>query len=52
METPEITLKLDPRQLNVIGAGLQELPYRVAAEVIAEIQRQVSAQMPSKPEGA
>lgn len=38
------TLTLTDQQLQIIGAALSELPYRVAAPVIAEINRQIAAQ--------
>ena len=45
------TLTLTDQQLQIIGAALSELPYRVAAPVVAEINRQIAAQQP-KPEDA
>ena len=44
-------LELTQEQLQIIGAALNELPYRVAAPLIAEINRQLAAQQP-KPEDA
>ena len=44
-------LELTQEQLQLIGAALNELPYRVAAPLIAEINRQITAQQ-SKPEEA
>lgn len=43
-----LTLTLSDEQLHVIGMALSEAPYRVAAPVIAEINKQVLAQQ--KPE--
>ena len=37
-------LKLTDQQMQIIGAALAELPYRVAAPVIDEINRQIAAQ--------
>ena len=45
------TLTLTDEQLQIIGAALAELPFRVAAPVISEINRQLAAQQP-KPEDA
>jgi hypothetical protein len=39
------TLTLSQEQLNVIAAGLSELPFKHAAPVVAEINKQVSGQM-------
>jgi len=36
-----ITLKISATTLNTIGAGLQELPYKLANPAIAEIDSQV-----------
>ena len=44
-------LEFTHEQLQLIGAALNELPYRVAAPLIAEINRQLAAQQP-KPEDA
>lgn len=38
------TLKLTDMQLQTIGAALVELPYRVAAPVLDEINRQLAQQ--------
>lgn len=38
------TLTLTDEQLQIIGAALAELPYRIAAPVLAEINRQIAAQ--------
>lgn len=47
---PTIKLELSNEALAVIGAALGNHPYRVAAPVIAELQRQIDAQAP-KPAG-
>ena len=39
-----ITLTLTDQQLQIIGAALAEMPYRVAAPVMDEINRQIAAQ--------
>ena len=43
------TLTLSDEQMQIIGAALAELPFRVAAPVISEINKQLAAQQP-KPE--
>jgi hypothetical protein len=40
----EITLTVTPQSLRIIGEGLMELPYRISAPIIAELNRQVVAQ--------
>ena len=45
------TLTLTDQQLQIIGAALAELPYRISAPLIADIERQITAQHP-KPEDA
>ena len=42
----KVNLKLTEDHLRIIGAALAELPYRVAAPVLAEINRQIAAQQP------
>lgn len=42
-------LTLSDQYLNIIGAALGELPYRVVAPVVEEINRQIAQQ---KAEGA
>ena len=42
------TLTLTDQQLQIIGAALAELPYRVAAPVMAEIERQIVEQSTEK----
>lgn len=38
-----IVLRLKPEQLNIISAGLVELPYRIAAPLIADINAQIQS---------
>ena len=45
-----LTLTLTDQQLQVIGAALSELPYRISAPLIADIERQIMAQQKEKPE--
>ena len=37
-------LELTQEQLQIIGAALSEMPYRVAAPLVAEINKQIEAQ--------
>ena len=39
------TITLTQEQLNVVAAALGELPLKFSAPVVAEINKQVSAQM-------
>ena len=48
----EFTLKLTLEQLNLIAAGLGELPFRVSHQMINEISRQVGEQQQPVPEEA
>ena len=46
-----LTLTLTDQQMQIIGAALAELPYRIPAPLMAEIERQITAQQPKpKPE--
>lgn len=38
------TLTLNEQQIKIIGAALQELPFRVSAPVIGVIDKQLSEQ--------
>jgi hypothetical protein len=38
------TLALTQEQIQVLGAGLENLPFKVAAPIIAEIQKQIADQ--------
>lgn len=40
------TLTLTQQQLNAIAAGLSELPFKLAAPVVAEINKQIAEQGP------
>ncbi len=44
------TLTLTDQQLQIIGAALSELPYRISAPLITDIERQIMAQQKEKPE--
>lgn len=39
-----ISLTLTDQQLHIIGAALAEMPYRMAAPLMAEIERQIAEQ--------
>lgn len=39
-----ITLTLTVEQMNILASALSDLPYRVSAPLIADIQKQVAAQ--------
>jgi hypothetical protein len=41
--TDQIRLMLEAQQWNVVMTGLQELPYRVSAPVIAALSQQFEA---------
>jgi hypothetical protein len=49
-----ITITISAQTLNTIGAGLQELPYKVSAPAIKEIDTQVKEHLkntaPAPPE--
>lgn len=40
----ELTLKLTIEELKTIGAGLSELPYKIAAPLVDKLQQQIDAQ--------
>ena len=40
----EFNLTVTDQEVNLIGAGLQELPFKVAAPLIQKLQQQVSTQ--------
>lgn len=48
----EFTLTgLTEQDVNIIGAGLQELPFKVAAPLIQKLQQQVTEQSQPAKEG-
>lgn len=49
MENQEITLKFPVDRVNVILSALAELPFRVSAEVIADIRQQADGQVQEAP---
>lgn len=47
----KFTLTLDSQSLNIIGQALGEIPFRIAAPIMQEINRQIAEQRDaSKPE--
>jgi hypothetical protein len=46
----EYTIKLTEQQLGYVGAGLAELPFKVAQPIMAAIQVQVDAANAAKTE--
>lgn len=44
----DMKLELTQEQLQIIGAALSEMPYRVAAPLVAEINKQIAAQQEAK----
>ena len=45
-----VTIVLNKKMLGVLDAALSEMPYRVAAPVVAELNRQIAEQIAQKPE--
>ena len=45
-------LDLTQEQLLIIGSALAEMPYRMVASVIAEINRQIAEQQDQSPDQA
>lgn len=45
-----ISLSLSVEQMKVLDAALQELPFKVAAPLIAEINRQIAPQLSQTPD--
>ena len=46
----QITITISAQTLNTIGAGLRELPYKIAEPAIAEIDKQVQDYLKKKSE--
>jgi hypothetical protein len=42
----KITLILTQDQINILGTALGELPFRVAAPLVHEINKQIAEQVP------
>jgi len=45
-----VKLVVNPRQFNIIVAGLAELPYKVSNEVLQALVAQVQQQMKTSPQ--
>lgn len=45
----KMTLELSEQMVAIIGEALAQLPYKIAAPVIAELQRQIDAQGKGRP---
>lgn len=41
----EFTLTVTEQELNIVSAGLTELPYKAVAELIGKLQGQINTQM-------
>lgn len=46
-----LKFELTQQQLQMIAAGLGELPYKHSAPLLAELQKQFDAQQPKSDEG-
>jgi phage terminase large subunit-like protein len=50
-EEPQVTLTLKASWLNVIMAGLEEIPHKFSRPVIDSVSQQARAQLENKPQG-
>jgi phage terminase large subunit-like protein len=50
-EEPQVTLTLKASWLNVIMAGLEEIPHKSSRPVIDSVSQQARAQLENKPQG-
>jgi len=50
-EEPQVTLTLKASWLNVIIAGLEEIPHKFSRQVIDSVSQQARAQLENKPQG-
>jgi hypothetical protein len=50
-EEPQVTLTLKASWLNVIIAGLEEIPHKFSRPVIDTVTQQARAQLENKPQG-
>jgi phage terminase large subunit-like protein len=50
-EDPQVTLTLKASWLNVIIAGLEEIPHKFSRQVIDSVSQQARAQLENKPQG-
>lgn len=44
MENKELTITVTPEELEIIGKGLAELPYRLVAVLLNKLQMQIIEQ--------
>lgn len=50
LDVNEYILKLTPTDLGAIDRALQEMPFRLAAPLIAKINAQIQAQQQQRPQ--
>ena len=50
-EEPQVTLTVKTSWLNIIIAGLEEIPHKFSRPVIDYISQQARAQLENRPEG-
>ena len=50
-EEPQVTLTVKTSWLNIIIAGLEEIPHKFSRQVIDSISQQARAQLENRPEG-
>ena len=50
-EEPQVTLTVKTSWLNIIIAGLEEIPHKFSRPVIDSISQQAKAQLENRPEG-
>jgi phage terminase large subunit-like protein len=50
-EEPQVTLTVKTSWLNIIIAGLEEIPHKFSRQVIDSISQQARAQLENKPQG-
>ena len=50
-EEPQVTLTVKTSWLNIIIAGLEEIPHKFSRPVIDSISQQARAQLENKPQG-
>jgi len=46
----DLKFTFSPEQTNLILGALQELPFKMSAGLLAEMEKQLKAQMPDNPE--
>jgi hypothetical protein len=48
----EYTIKLTPAELDTIGKGLGDVPFKEAAPLLQKLREQIAAQQPKKDENS